>query len=83
MGKIKDPLEVYLILSNNTSLRLIKKYREIFISTKGLGDTLVIYHLSKNNCTEDLKNLNTFIFSDEVLTYQNCKKKFINIYRNE
>ncbi|MCC5935940.1 MAG: DUF3405 domain-containing protein [Lunatimonas sp.] len=63
--------EAFLILSNNTSIHLIRKYREIFEATSGLGDTLLLYHLLPNNASTSQQKLEIFAFNNEVLTALN------------
>lgn len=63
--------QAFLILSNNTSNHLIQKYEEIYKATNGLGDTLLLYHLSKNYDSATLNEIKTFTFTDKVLTELN------------
>jgi hypothetical protein len=71
MRKYKQFKACFLILSNRTSFSLIEKYREVYTSTLGMGDTILLYHLSEEDLSEDLNSLKIFTFSDDVLTSLN------------
>ncbi len=50
---------------------MIHKYREMFDSTKNLGDILLLYLLDKGNPYTETEGVNIFTFNDEVLTALN------------
>lgn len=61
----------FLILSNKTSLPLIHKYREIYESSKKIGDTVLLYHLTKKKANNYMEGINMYTFTDEILTSLN------------
>ncbi len=71
MGKITSPTQSFLIVTNKTSLPLIQKYQDLFTATQDIGDTIVLYHLLEERSDLELNGLNTFTFTDEVLTSLN------------
>jgi hypothetical protein len=69
MRKYKQFKACFLILSNRTSFSLIEKYREVYTSTLGMGDTILLYHLSEKKLSDELNKHTTF--SDNILTSLN------------
>jgi len=71
MGKNTSLTQSFLILANKTSLPLIQKYKELFTATKDMGDTIVLYHLVEERFDLEPNSLNTFTFTDDLLTSLN------------
>ncbi|WP_209332967.1 DUF3405 domain-containing protein [Lunatimonas salinarum] len=71
MGKNKEFTVCFLVLSNRTSFSLIEKYKEVYSATLGMGDTILLYHLSAKKKSEELNKFKTFTFSDDILTSLN------------
>lgn len=63
--------QIYLLLTNKTSISLIDKYRKLYDSTRFLGDIVLLYHLDKQRSSTLENNIHTFSFTDEVLTSLN------------
>lgn len=63
--------QAFLILTNKTSLPLIQKYRELFEATRDIGDTVLLYHLDKGKPFVNLDGINSFTFTDEILSSLN------------
>lgn len=63
-------LQIFIVLTEHSSLALIQKYKKIYTETHGLGDNLVLFHL-KGDKNTDLDGLSSYMFTDEVLTVLN------------
>ncbi len=64
-------LQVYLLLTNKTSIQLIDKYKVLYNSNYKQGDTVILYHLDKSKPLTSAEEVNTFTFTDELLTALN------------